>query len=294
MEAESSTAAQVTRKSRSNLAFALRCLPRAKRRDMTTFYAFCRQIDDLADEPTAPKDERLAKLERWKTVIWARTAPVTPVEQGVLELMSRYPVSPGLLEEIILGMEMDLQGESYVTYADLESYCFRVASAVGLVSIEIFGYSQVRAKDYAIELGHALQMTNILRDVREDYLRERRIYLPTEDLLLHGVSPPDLGERKESENFLRLMRFEADRVKARYDRATELLPVEDRAALRAIELMRRIYQALFYKMERDGFRVLSRRYRLSGWDKLFLLLETVFGYEEKRWASTNRLAEKAE
>lgn len=277
VQAESASAAQVTRKSRSNLAVAFRCLPRQKREDMTVFYAFCRQVDDLADEPNAAPEERLRKLERWKSLIWGRTEASTPVEGGLRELISRYRLSPGLLEEIILGMEMDLRGENYATYPDLERYCYRVASAVGLVSIEIFGYTQAGTRDYAIELGHALQMTNILRDVREDFIEERRIYLPAEDLSRFGVSPGDLGETRESGSFLELMQFEAERVKARFDRAAKLLPPEDQVSLRASELMRRIYSALFQKMEKDGFRVLSKRYRLTAWEKAFLLLRASFG-----------------
>lgn len=276
MESESCSAAQVTRKSRSNLAFALRCLPEEKRRDMTAFYAFCRQVDDLADEPTASREERLGKLGRWKSVILADLEPVTPVERGVRELMARYQLPASLLEEIVLGMEMDLRGERYRTYADLERYCFRAASAVGLVSVEIFGYTNPQAREYAIELGHALQMTNILRDVREDVLKEGRVYLPDEDLSRFEVNRQDLAEERESAAFLRLMRFEADRVKLRYERAAELLPREDCESLRASELMRRIYLALFRKMESGGFRVLSRRYRLSLWEKVWLLVGSQF------------------
>jgi 15-cis-phytoene synthase len=276
VEPESCSAAEVTRKSRSNLAFAFRCLPKEKRRDMTAFYAFCRQVDDLADEPTASREERLGKLGRWKSVIQGDLAPSTPVERGVRELMDRYRLPAGLLEEIVLGMEMDLRGERYRTYADLERYCFRAASAVGLVSVEIFGYTNPQAREYAIELGHALQMTNILRDVREDVLRESRVYLPDEDLLRFEVNRQDLAEGRESAAFLRLMRFEADRVKLRYERAAELLPREDIHSLRASELMRRIYLALFRKMESGGFRVLSRRYRLTLWEKVWLLVGSQF------------------
>lgn len=272
MQTDSLSSAQVTKKSRSNLAFALRCLPPQKRRDMTSFYAFCRQVDDLADEPTASPDQRLADLNAWKSLVWGRRAPVTPVERDVCGLMERYPVQPSLLEEIILGMEMDLRGESYPTYADLERYCYRVASAVGLVSIEIFGYTQPGVKNYAIELGHALQLTNILRDVREDAARGHRIYLPMEDLSRFGVHEMDLVGERETEGFLRLMRFEGERAKNRFARAAASLPAEDRASLRASELMRRIYLALFSKMERDGFRVLSKRYRLNLWEKTILLL----------------------
>lgn len=275
MDPTSFSAAQVTRKSQSNLAFALRCLPAGKRLDMTAFYAFCRQVDDLADEPTASRDERQACLNHWKEVIRRQAEPVTPVERGLRDLMSRYPIPPGLLEEIILGMEMDLRGESYPTFAALEQYCFRVASAVGLVSIEIFGYSSPATRDYAIELGHALQLTNILRDVREDILRDR-IYLPAEDMLRFGVAREDLASGKESAPFLRLMRFEGDRVRARFERAAALLPPPDRPNLRASELMRRIYHSLFLKMEKDGFQVLSKRYRLTTWEKLGLLLAAPF------------------
>lgn len=228
------------------------------------------------DEVGGDVGKRMEQLERWKSVVWSRSVPVTPVECGICDLLLRYPVSPALVEEIILGMEMDLRGQSYSTYADLERYCFRVASAVGLVSIEIFGYTQAGTKDYAIELGHALQMTNILRDVREDWLNGRRLYLPAEDLQRFGVSREEIDSGRETVNFHRLMAFEAERVQARYDRALTLLPPQDRASLRASELMRRLYFSLFRKMQADGFRVLSRRYRLSTWEKLAILLASSF------------------
>lgn len=242
---------------------------------MTAFYAFCRQIDDLADEPTGSVEERQDRLQHWRDVVWSRTQPVTPVERSLCELMSRYPVTPALLDEIILGMEMDLRGEHYPTYAALEHYCYRVASAVGLVSIEIFGYSCPATKDYAIELGHALQMTNILRDVREDFAKDR-IYLPAEDLQRFKVDREDLAAGSESGHLLQLLRFEAERARTRFERAAALLPAQDRPNLLASELMRLIYQTLFLKMERDGFRVLTRRYRLTRWEKLRLLLAAVF------------------
>lgn len=271
MKADGDSAAEVTRRSRSNLAFALRCLPRRRREDMVTFYAFCRLVDDLADEPTGPVEERQKGLDHWRAVLRAEEAAVTPVERGVVDLQRRYPIDPDLFEEIICGMEMDLRGERYRTFEELERYCYRVASAVGLVSLEIFGYTNPRARDYAVELGHALQLTNILRDVREDLQSKGRIYLPEEDLDRFGVSREDLGRNGETEEVLALFRFQGARARARYGRAAERFPEEDRRSLQASELMRQIYETLFCKMEGDGFHVLSHRYRLSAWEKIRLL-----------------------
>jgi phytoene synthase len=171
-----------------------------------------------------------------------------------------------MLEEIIAGVEMDLSVARYSTFEELRVYCYRVASAVGLVSIEIFGYRNPRCREYAIDLGLALQMTNIIRDVWKDF-RAGRIYLPQEDLVRFGYSEADLTKRQYNEHFIQLMQFEASRAREFFSRAAVELPPEDRRAMAPAEIMRSIYRALLRKIELDNFRVFEKEYRLSKLEK---------------------------
>jgi 15-cis-phytoene synthase len=159
-------------------------------------------------------------------------------------------------------VEMDLSIKRYATFEDLCVYCYRVASAVGLVSIEIFGYRNSACKEYAIQLGLALQMTNIIRDIGKD-LKDGRIYLPQEDLTRFSYSETELQDRQYNERFVQLMEFEAARAKDFFARAAALLPREDRQSMVAAEIMASVYRALLHRMERDRFRVFEKDYRLN-------------------------------
>jgi phytoene synthase len=180
----------------------------------------------------------------------------------VRALIAKYSLAPAMLEEIIDGVEMDLNNVRYNSFEDLRVYCYRVASAVGLVSIEIFGYRNPACRQYAIQLGLALQMTNIIRDVGKD-LSSGRIYLPQEDLARFDYSEEDLRFRKYNEPFLRLMEFEAARAEGFFAEAASLLPREDRRSMVAAEIMRSVYQALLRRIKADGFHVFEKEYRLS-------------------------------
>lgn len=265
----------ITQRSKSNLAFALACLPKQKRADMTTFYAFCRVIDDIADDPDAPADRKREQLLAWSEFVAGNREAEQPLEREFGEVLGRYPIERETVLEIIRGVETDLDQRRYATYADLERYCHRVASCVGLVSIEIFGYTRPETRDYAVELGQALQLTNILRDVGEDLREDDRIYLPREDLDRFGVSEDDLRAGRHTAEFAALMNFEADRAESRYQRAQQLLDPADRPNLRASELMHAIYHAILTRMRAGGFRVLEQRYSLPRWQKLWLLTRTL-------------------
>ncbi|MAS90319.1 MAG: phytoene synthase, partial [Verrucomicrobiales bacterium] len=160
---------EITKKSKSNLAFALYCLPKKRRADMITFYAFCRTVDDLADEMDRPREERKRELLKWKNGIVNGFSSPDIIQSGVEDLINRYEIERDLFIELIKGMEMDFNEESYDTFEDLKVYCYRVASVVGLISLKLFGANFERATDYAINLGYALQLTNIIRDISEDY-----------------------------------------------------------------------------------------------------------------------------
>src|SRR5881398_1736116 len=259
-------AAEITRASRSNLAFAFIAMSGARRRDITTFYAFCRVIDDIADDDRRDQETKRRELAIWRQSLRGEFANESALAKPVRQLLSSYPITPEMLEEIITGVEMDVDIRRYATWDELRVYCHRVASAVGLVSIEIFGYKNPRCRDYAIALGLALQMTNIIRDVATD-LKADRIYLPAQDLARFHYNEEDLRNHLGDSRFTQLMNFQAARAEKFFADAARLLPPEDRRSMLPAEIMRSIYQALLRRMQRDDFRVFEKRYRLSKVEK---------------------------
>jgi phytoene synthase len=176
--------------------------------------------------------------------------------------MAKYRLAPEMLEEIIAGVEMDLSISRYATFEELRVYCYRVASAVGLVSIEIFGFRNPQCRDYAIELGLALQTTNIIRDVGKD-LTTDRIYLPQDELARFDYRAGDLLAQVHDARFIGLMNFQAQRSHQFYERAAALLPREDRRSMVSAEIMAAVYRDLLRRIERDQFRVFEKQYRLT-------------------------------
>ena len=259
------TSSEIVKKSGSNLAFALALLPPGKRSDMETFYAFCRVIDDIADDPRLSRTDKQLQLDDWKNIISGKKTPQRigmPLE--LLDLIEKYHLDLGLLGLIIEGVELDLNPDlRFETAQKLREYCYRVASAVGLVSIEIFGYENEQTKTYAEQLGYALQWTNIMRDVGED-AAEGRIYLPLEDLDRFHVKQEDLLHRAPpGEAFFQLMDLQRKQAERFFTEAEANLPDCDRPSMSSAELMRRIYSALLAKMARDNYCVFEKRYRLS-------------------------------
>jgi phytoene synthase len=259
-------AAKITRDSKSNLALAFVALGRERREDITVFYAFCRVVDDIADSVETAPDEKARQLAAWRNWLHASAPEEPALARDVRELFGKYAITPAMLEELIDGMEMDLRNTRYRTFEELRLYCYRVASAVGLVSVEIFGYRNSACRDYAIQLGYALQMTNIIRDVDQD-LAVGRIYLPEEDLARFNYSESDLHLRKHNDAFVRLMEFEASRAEGFFAQAASLLPREDRRSMVAAEIMASVYRALLKRMKADRFRVFDKEYRLSKLEK---------------------------
>jgi phytoene synthase len=255
-------AAKITRDSKSNLALAFIALGRERRNDITIFYAFCRVIDDIADSSEATFAQKAADLRAWRNWIRESAADEPALARDVRGLYRKYAITPAMLDEIIDGVEMDVGNVRYQTFEDLRLYCYRVASAVGLVSIEIFGYRDAACRDYAIQLGLALQMTNIIRDVGKD-LRSGRIYLPQEDLARFDYPESDLRARNHNDAFVSLMEFEAGRAEEFFSRAAMLLPREDRRSMVAAEIMASVYHTLLRRMKKDRFHVFDKEYRLS-------------------------------
>ena len=267
-----SEAQEITKKSQSNLAFAFFSLPKATRQDITTFYAFCRHVDDAADDPDVPLSERRHWLQGWRR--WL--VQVEPNEPGFASemrtLIRKYKIDRQLLEEILLGVEMDLEPVRFENFEALHRYCYRVASAVGLVSIEIFGYRNSQCKEYAHRLGVALQLTNIIRDVDKDLRNGGRIYLPLNELRMFGYSEEALQERRYNTAFVRTMQYQAERAHSFFRAARRLLPSEDRRSMVAAEGMRAIYHALLRRIEKDRFRLFEKTYRLNRLEKAIIML----------------------
>lgn len=265
----------ITRRSASNLAMAFVLLPREKRQEMAALYAFCREVDDVADDETVPAEVRAAKLQAWREDVRKACEGGEPrfaVNRELQPVIERRNLRFELFDELLKGVETDLEKRRYATLDELELYCYRVASVVGLLSIEIFGYSNAGCREYAVHLGKALQMTNILRDVRNDAERDR-LYIPLELCERFEVRPEDILAGRYDGNYVRLAQHLADRAKGYYQKATETLPVGDRRSMATAELMGSVYWKLLRKIEQRQFNVFEAgETRLNKLQKLFLVM----------------------
>lgn len=261
----------VLRKSGSNFAQAFRLLPPERRAGLNAVYAFCRFVDDVADDES--KRDPAALLARWRAELdRVFTGGAThPIGIALADAVQRFHLPREPLEELIHGVEMDLRVRRYATWDDLYTYCWRVASTVGLVCIEVFGRKHPSATDYAVDLGIAFQLTNILRDVAEDAQRGR-IYLPLEDLARFDVEEGELLSGHWSPRVGALLAFECGRARAYYLRASGALAVGDRRALAPAEAMRAIYERLLDRIEERRFDVFGERVTLHRYEKVGLAL----------------------
>ncbi|HEY5894593.1 MAG TPA: phytoene/squalene synthase family protein [Chthoniobacterales bacterium] len=284
MNAPTTRGEQITKASRSNLAFAFFALPEEQRREISIFYGFCRVVDDIADDPGVAVEERRRQLNLWRASLSGPACGEDPLAGELRSVLAKYRIDPALPREIIAGVEMDLDARRYETFEDLQLYCYRVAGAVGLVSIAIFGCHDPLSRDHAVTLGEALQLTNILRDVGEDYRNGRRIYLPLSWMREAGVTESDLGKGNVSEPFVHLMNRLATRAQTDYAQADRLITPGDRRKLLPGLMMRDIYFGVLTKMRHDGFRVFDKRYRLG---KLGKMLAVAPRLMRSRFASKN-------
>jgi 15-cis-phytoene synthase len=251
----------ITRKSASNLALAFILLPRTKRDAMSALYAFCREVDDVADEESVPAEKRREQLTEWRDDIrraCENGSPRFPVNRELQSVIQQFHLPFVLFDELIKGCEMDLDRKRYENYEQLELYCHRVASVVGLLSIEVFGYQSPATRDYAVYLGKALQLTNILRDVRTDAERGR-IYLPQSELEKFNVRENEILTFKYTANYRALATSIAEHARNFYALARQTLPPEDRSSMVAAELMGSVYWQLLKKLEANQFNVFGEQ-----------------------------------
>ena len=258
----------------SSFYYSFLFLSPERRRAITALYAFCREVDDAVDEPSEPSAAQAA-LAWWRGEVARLFAgnPQHPVTRALAPATDPFGITQARLNEIMDGMEMDLNQSRHLDFAGLQLYCHRVAGVVGALAAAIFGHRNPKTLDYAERLGLAFQLTNIIRDVGED-ARNNRIYIPMDELKRFEVGPADILEGRHTENFTRLMRFQADRAMRCYDEALALLPREDRRAQRPGLVMAAIYRTLLNEIADDGFRVLTQRVALTPVRKLWIAWRT--------------------
>jgi len=258
----------------SSFYHSFRFLPKDKRRAITALYAFCREVDDVVDECTDANVARTT-LNWWRNEVAAiyGGTPTHPVCIALASIVKQFNLAQEHLLEIIDGMEMDIDQPRYPDFKSLQLYCYRVASVVGLLSAEIFGYSDRQTLKYAHDLGIAFQLTNIIRDVGED-ARRNRIYLPMDEMQQFGVTAADILNTRETENFQKLMAFQIERARRFYKRAFDHLPAADRKPQLAGLIMAAIYQATLDEVVTSGCHVLTERVSLTTRYKLWLAFKT--------------------
>lgn len=265
---------QITLQSKSNFLYSFFFLPKEKRQAIYTLYAFCRQTDDIADN-SAPAEKRLHQLNMWESELKkCFSKSVSNYFNSLKQVMERFRIPIEHFLELIAGVRMDIANLRYRSFDDLKIYCYRVASTVGLMCIQIFGYRDPMIKSYAENLGIALQLTNIIRDVGHDAQMER-LYLPEEEIKAFKVMEADIFNKRYSDNFVDLMKFEASRAHSFYERSKECLPPGEMRNMLVAEIMKNIYLQLLKKIENERFKVLDKRIKLSSPQKLYITLNSL-------------------
>lgn len=266
----------------SSFYYSFLFLAPPQRRAITALYAFCREVDDVVDECSDVEVAR-NKLQWWRQEVdrLGQGSGQHPVTQALQDVSREFDLPAENLHEIIDGMEMDLERTGYAAYRDLDLYCHRVAGVVGTLSAEIFGYEDRRTLRFGHALGMAFQLTNILRDVREDAMRGR-IYIPVEEMQRFDVAPGDFLQTQTSDRMRALLAAQWERARQAYDNAYALLPECDRYRQRASLIMARIYRTLLDEIQRDDYALLERRIELTPLRKFWLAWRTA--RQERRHA----------
>lgn len=266
-------AKEIARKSNSSFYYAFNLLPPEKRDAMNTVYAFCRQTDDIVDENTETSDLKYERLHKWRVELEKSLDGFSDYQilNKLASTIQKFNIPLEPFFELLKGMEMDLQKNRYITFEDLQLYCYRVASTIGLMCIEIFGYKHSSARDFAVNLGIALQLTNILRDIKKD-AEKGRIYLPQEDLKKFGYAENELLNNTFNENFQNLMKFQVQRAKEYFNIATSSLNLEDKKAMFAARAMQHIYYRMLNKIVDADYNVYHKKIKISNFRKIGISL----------------------
>jgi phytoene synthase len=278
----------LTKRSGSNFYYSFLFLPKLRREAMYAVYAFCREVDSVVDEPTPGSDPREALARRraelaamYQTEELEAHSTFSPVMACLAAHVRRFDIPQRHFEDVIAGVEMDLSVDRYQTFDELSRYCYRVASAVGLICLRIFGALKPESEAYAINLGLAFQLTNILRDVKSDGDRGR-IYLPLEDLTRFQVTEREILDHVDSVRFRELMAFECRRAREFYNRAEAALATTERPVLLPAEIMRAIYQGILERIEARQFQVFGERITIAPWHRLAMAVQVWFANRTPR------------
>ena len=270
---------KITKESKTNFLYSFSLLPAEKNEAINTIYAFCRKTDDIVDDESTTIEDRFDKLSLWREEF--KKALNGNTEHALLEQVVRIinkfaiPVEP--FYDLIEGMEMDLKKNRYKTFEELYDYCYRAAATVGLMSVEVFGYRNKNTKEFAVNLGIAMQLTNILRDVKKDAERGR-IYIPEEDLIRFGYNENDLLDYKYNNSFIDLMKFESNRAKEYYKKADALLSKDDKGLMFPARIMEHIYFSILKKIESMNYNVFGKVAKVSRIRKLLITFGVYLKY----------------
>lgn len=266
-------AKEIAKKSNSSFYYAFNLLPPDQRDAMNTVYAFCRQTDDIVDESSVADELKYEKLRKWRIELEKSLSGHSdyPIINKLSKTIQKFNIPLEPFFDLLKGMEMDLQRKRYITFDDLQTYCYHVASTVGLMCIEIFGYRHSSAKDFAINLGIALQLTNILRDIKKD-AEKGRIYLPQEDLKKFNYDENDLLSNTYNENFQKMMKYQVERAREYFDKATACLNLEDKKAMFAARAMQHIYYRMLNKIVDADYDVYNNKIQVSTFKKIGISL----------------------
>jgi len=271
---------EITQNSKTNFLYSFSLLPREKYDAINTIYAFCRQTDDIVDNEQDSKDLKFSKIRQWRNELDIALKGNSQYQLlnklNIIIKKFNIPIEPFF--ELIKGMEADLQVSRYKDFETLYQYCFRAAATVGLMCIEVFGYKTESAKQYAINLGIAMQLTNILRDIKYDVLNGR-IYIPEEDLRRFGYNEQDLMSFKYNDSFIALMKFECERARKYFEKANDSFHPSDRKQLFPARIMQKIYCNILEKIEKMNYNVFNRKAKVSKLKKAYYTLGVFVKYK---------------
>ncbi|MCE1189231.1 MAG: presqualene diphosphate synthase HpnD [Ignavibacteria bacterium] len=267
------SAQEIAKESKSSFYYAFTLLPKQKRNAMNIVYAFCRKTDDIVDEGNETVDFKAKMLSTWRNEFELAFEGKSSYSllNRLASIIGQFNIPIDHFFELIKGMEMDLENKPFETFEELRLYCYRAASTVGLMCVEIFGYKHESARDFAENLGIALQLTNIIRDVSKD-AEKGRIYLPLEELRMFNYTQEELFAHRYNENFIALMEFQTARAKRYFEKATASLDLEDKASMFAARAMQHIYYRLLERIIRAKYDVFNKQIKVSKFEKVGISL----------------------
>ena len=276
---EESDHTKITKESKTNFLYSFSLLPKEKNDAINTVYAFCRKTDDIVDDDSVSIEERFAKINDWRKELdkALKENSDNPLLNQLKKTINKFNIPIEPFFELIKGMEMDLEKNKYETFDELYEYCYRAASTVGLMCIEIFGYRNSSTKDFAVNLGIAFQLTNILRDIKKDALNGR-IYIPRNDLEKYGYSEEELLKSKYNDSFVELMKYESERAKEFYKKADSFLSKEDKGLMFSARIMQHIYFNVLKKIEKVNYNVFENYAKISKFRKILIMLGVYLKY----------------